>query len=114
MIAAILALGISAFSFEAGGANPPPDGYVCQAAVIRMGASWCDGEACETIQPPEDVECVVTGGCAYAAHDPEPGEVLFIWIRALSQGVASPVCTHDGGVDDCGTPEHVEDTTICP
>lgn len=115
MIATILALGISAFSVDP---LPPGVTLMCQAAVIRSGEAWCEIDGtpvrCQMIQPPEEVECIVTGSCAYAAHDPLPGEVLMIILRSMEQGVASPVCTHDGSALDCGTVEYVEDSATCP
>lgn len=118
MLGRVLALGISAFSFEPPTSGPAPDSYVCQAYVVRMGPAWClqeDGTfvICQQIQPSEPVACIVTDFCAQAAHDPLPGEVLGIWIRSMLNGVASPVCTHDGGDNDCGTVELVDEGPPC-
>lgn len=112
------------FCFEPGdvdATHPAPDSFVCQAYVRRMvpNGGWCDDPAggkvsCPAIGLPEDVECGVVGHLASAAYDPLPGELLVIWIRAMLQGVASPVCTHDGGPLDCGVVESVDEGTPCP
>ena len=108
-----LALGLSSFCFEGAAAV-----HVCQAYVMRMGEVWCEDEfgpyRCVQIRPPEDVACIVTDHIAQAAHDPAPGEALVIWIRAMENGVASPVCTHDGGPLDCGTVELIGESEPCP
>lgn len=85
-----------------------------------MGLAWChelDGTPvrCLQIQPPRDIDCSVQGNGIYIPDDDDvaPGELLIIWIRAIKNGVASPVCTHDGGPLDCGTPEVVGEGYQC-
>ena len=85
-----------------------------------MGPSWCHDEQgapwqCETIQPPRDIACSVQGNGIYIPDDDDvaPGELLMIFIRAMKDGVASPVCTHDGGPLDCGTPQLVGEGYQC-